>query len=80
MPRDNADVMLLQHPHIIIEDTTRRYRSFYKEFAPDSGQSTLPSIDWSAPPGTSPFEDAQVSRSRLQMREQTRYAISRQPL
>ena len=71
---DDTEYIELQHPHIIIFDVTGRYRPDYKEFPPDSqGRSTLPRINFDAPPGVCPFFSASVVAERARYQEGQRY-------
>jgi hypothetical protein len=70
--RDDREVLVLAHPHIIIEDTTRRHRSFHREFPPERGRSTLPALNWAAPPAASPFVSPHVAQERARISDDHR--------
>ena len=71
---DSPAMVIFHHPHIIIEDTTKRCRPFYKEFVPDKHhRPTLPMLNVNAPPGISPFTPQHQIEERARNREHHRY-------
>ena len=73
-PRDEGEQVVLLQPHIIIEDSTKRHRSFWKEFPPDQhNRSSLPAINFESPAGFSPFLAPHVVQERARFHEHHRY-------